>query len=148
MAEYLLKDLVKTEKCQDLIKVESAGVSALDGYPAAEYTIEVCKNYGIDPSPHRARSINPDLARESDLILCMAKTHQVILEKLYRQFKDKVFLIKKFANGNPDQSGTIEDPYGSEKKYYEETFNEIKNEIYRIWPEIKRLAKKKQKAKN
>jgi protein-tyrosine-phosphatase len=148
MAEYLLKDLVREEKYQDLVIVESAGVGALDGYPAAEYTIEVCNNHGVDPSLHRARSITPELMEESDLILCMARNHQVVLEKLFRQFKDKIFLIKKFANGNPDQSGTIEDPYGSEKKYYEKTFIEIKDEIYRIWPEIKKLAEKKQDVKN
>lgn len=148
MAEYLLKNLVREERFHDLIKVESAGVGALDGYSAAEFTIEVCRSYGIDPTPHRARSINPGLIKESDLILCMGLEHQVMLQKIFPQFKDKIYLIKNFAGSNSNQNPTIEDPYGTEKKNYEKAFHEIRNEVYRIWPEIKKLAEKKEEAKN
>lgn len=141
MAEYLLNKLIEEEDLQNLIQVESAGTGALDGYAAADHTVSVCREYGIDVSPHRARSVSPDLIRDADLVLCMGKYHKMDLATIFPHFKEKIELLKKFANSDSDQYMTIDDPYGGPMKAYEKTFLEIRDEIHRIWPEIKQLAR-------
>jgi len=136
MAEYILKDLIKREYLQYLAQVESAGTAALEGYPAAEFTTAVCEKFGIDTTPHIARSINPDMVKRADLILCMGSQHKSELIETFPDFQDKIFLLKQFARKYADTYPTIEDPYGGPKEYYEEIFLEIREEMFRIWPEI------------
>lgn len=143
MAEYLLKDLIDRESLGNLMRVGSAGTGALEGYPAAELTTAVGKTHGIDTTPHRARSINLQILKEADIILCMERHHLVDLYQIFPHFKDKIFLLKKFSGGYSEADGSIGDPYGGPKSAYEETFLEIKEEIERIWPELKRLANAK-----
>lgn len=140
MAEYLLKEIIDRENLQDLMRVGSAGTGALEGYPAAEFTAAVGKAHGIDTTAHRARSINPQILKEADIILCMERHHQNDLYQIFPHFKEKIFLLKKFAGGNSETDGSIRDPYGGPKSTYEETFLEIEKEIERIWPELKHLA--------
>jgi len=143
MAEYLLKDMINRENLQNLMQVGSAGTGALEGYPAAELTTAVGKAHGIDTTPHRARSVSPQLLKEADIVLCMERHHLVDLYQIFPHFREKIFLLKKFAMGNSEAEGSIKDPYGGPKSHYEETFLEIKEEVERIWPELKRLANAK-----
>lgn len=140
MAEYLLKKLIATESLQDSIAVESAGAGALDGYPAAEHAISVGREHGLDLTPHRARTVTPELIRNADLVLCMGKYHQMDLIRVFPHFEDKIFALKEFASANPDRYPTIDDPYGGAKEAYRKTFLEIRVEIERVWSEVKRLA--------
>jgi protein-tyrosine-phosphatase len=143
MAEYLLRDLIKKEYLQNLAQVESAGTEALEGYPAAEYTAAICEKFGLDTTPHRARSITLDMVKNADLILCMGIHHKFDLIKVFPQFHYKIFLLKQFGRYKADSSFTIEDPYGGPKENYEKTFLEIREEVFRIWPEITRRIEEK-----
>ncbi len=84
--------------------------------------------------------MTPELVKRADLILCMGKYHKMDLVNIFPHFKDKIYVLKQFASANSGQYPTIDDPYGGPKKAYVKTFLEIKDEVYRIWPEIKRLA--------
>lgn len=136
MAEYLLKNLIKREYLKKLAEVESAGTGALENHPVAEFTATVCKKFGIDPTLHRARSITLDMVSTADLILCMALSNKLDLVKIFPHFQNKIFLLKQFARKNDTAFHSIEDPYGSLKEDYEKTFLEIKEELFRIWPEV------------
>lgn len=143
MAEYLLKDLINREYLEDLAEVESAGTGALENYPVAEFTAAICNKYAIDPSPHLARSITLDMVDRADIILCMALNNKLDLIKFFPDFQNKIFLLKQFARKNNDAFHSIEDPYGSSIEDYEKTFLEIKEEIFRIWPELTRRIENK-----
>lgn len=143
MAEYFLKDLIKRENLFYMVQVESAGIAALEGYPAAEFTAAVCEEFGIDTTFHRARSLNLDMIDKADLILCMALNHKLELIKNFPHSQNKIFLLKQFASKNVDTFHSIQDPYGGPKENYEKTFLEIRKEIYRIWPELTRRIEEK-----
>jgi protein-tyrosine phosphatase len=68
MAEALLQRALRG---QDGITVESAGLGALVGHPASDYSVELMAEMGIDITGHRARQIHPDMVRDADLVLVM-----------------------------------------------------------------------------
>lgn len=142
MAEYLLKDLVKREYLHHLAEVESAGTSGLDGNPAAEFTTEVCEKYGIDTKRHIARSVEPDMVKRADLILCMGMNNKLELVERFPEFQEKIFLLRQFGD-DARKFHTIEDPYSGPKEFYEEIFLQIREEIFRIWPELTRRVEEK-----
>lgn len=143
MAEYLLRNLIKKQFLQNIAEVESAGTNALDGYPAAEFTTLVCEKFGVDTTPHIARSINPDIVKRADLILCMGLNNKLELLESFPDSQDKTFLLRQFGSYNSDKFHTIEDPYGGPRESYEKTFLEIQEEVFRIWPEVTRRIEEK-----
>lgn len=143
MAEYLLKDLIKRQFLQHISSVESAGTGALEGYPAAEFTTAVCGEYGIDTTAHIARSIKREMINRADLILCMGLNNKLELMENYPDAHDKIFLLRQFGGINSEKFHTIEDPYGGPREAYEKAFHDIREEIFRIWPEITRRIEEK-----
>ena len=143
MAEYLLKNLIKREYLHYLAQVESAGTGALEGYPAAEFTTLVCEQYGIDTTLHQSRPITLEMVKQADLILCMGLNNKQQLLESYPDFEDKIFLLRQFGTHNSGKFHTIEDPYGGPRDSYEKAFLEIREEIFRVWPEITRRIEEK-----
>lgn len=133
-----MKNLIKREYLHYLAHVESAGTRAMQGYPAAELAILVCKEYGIDISLHQSRPIAMEMVKSADLILCMGLNNKTDLIERYPGFEDKIFLIRQFGTHDSKKFHTIEDPYGGPKEYYEKAFLEIREEIFRIWPVVTR----------
>ena len=73
MAEALLR---RELRGQDEFTVESAGLGALVGHPASEYSVELMDEIGEDITGHRARQIHPDMVRDADLVLVMEAGHK------------------------------------------------------------------------
>ncbi|WDV46070.1 hypothetical protein PV797_21755 [Clostridiaceae bacterium M8S5] len=98
MAEAILRDALEklSDKYND-IKVESAGICAVDNGLATTQAIFVMKEQGIDISSHKARRLNEDIIKEADLILTMTKHHKEAILKMYNQAKDKVFTLKEYS---------------------------------------------------
>lgn len=138
-----MKDLIKREYLHYLAQAESAGTGAIEGYPAAEYTIIVSKEFGIDTTPHLSRPINLEMIERADLILCMGLNNKLELIESYPDFQEKIFLLRQFSTNDSDKFHTIEDPFGGPKESYEKTFLDIREEIFRIWPEITRRIEEK-----
>lgn len=145
MAKYYLENLVKKEKLQEHIKVDSAGTSAFHRSPAAEYTRVVCAENHLDASGHTSQAVNADLLNKADLVLCMALHHREALQRQFPRHQNKIFTLKEYARhetGNPF-SPTIEDPYGQELSAYRATFRNITREVERVWPELLKRAEEK-----
>lgn len=81
MAEGIFRRLVQSSGQQDRIFSQSAGLSPVEGAPASENAIAVCKESGIDLSEHRARKLSTDDIDAWDLFFPMTKTHAYILER-------------------------------------------------------------------
>ncbi len=135
MAEGILKKLL-AERGLKGIEVSSAGISALDGYPAALFAIEATKVWEINLEDHFSRKFTPEMLKESDLILVMTKEHLKHIEKMDRKSLEKSYLLKAFPLKNKDENLGIKDPIGCSLEEYNQCFLELEEEIKRILPEI------------
>lgn len=137
MAEGILKDYLQRNKIEN-IEVVSAGIMASSGLPAANYSIMVSVENGIDLSSHRSQLINPDLLKSSDLVLVMEESHKKFIIRFFPFSKDKVYLLKDFGEGS--QGGEIADPMGYDLDTYRGCYKELKKEIYRIILELIKIT--------
>lgn len=107
------------------VRIESAGIFALDGEPASNEAIIAMKKYDIDLLGHHAQTINTELIEKSDLILTMTKAHKMVLEQAA---KGKVFTICEYAG----LDGDIEDPYGGDVDEYEKCADMLYNALSKV----------------
>jgi L-threonylcarbamoyladenylate synthase len=129
MAEALCKaQIARRLGCEtaDLIKegfvVLSAGVSAIDGMPAASHAVEVVKSRGASLDGHASRRAMPDLVRHADHIIAMTADHLDALLDRVPEVADRARLL------DPD-GDDIDDPVGSDLATYQRTAREIERHI-------------------
>ena len=115
---------IAVEKNLD-VRIESAGLFAIDGEPASNEAIIVMKKYGIDLLGHHAQTINTELIEKSDLILTMTAAHKAVLAPAA---EDKVFTVCEYAG----LDGDIKDPYGGDVEEYEECAEMLYNALLKV----------------
>ena len=116
MAEALLQRALRG---QDGITVESAGLGALVGHPASDYSIELMDEMGIDITSHRARQIHPDMVHDADLVLVMEAGHKRAIDDADPSARGKVYRLGEWQDRN------IDDPYRQARIAYEEALEDI-----------------------
>ena len=136
MAEGILKFLLKENNIEN-INVSSAGLSAFEGQRANEKAIDVLKNKGIDIKNHRSRQLTEEIIKTSDLILTMTDSHKKLITNILPEYLHKIYTLKEYAlkvnNESRDNANLdIDDPYGMDMKTYEETSNEITEQLVKI----------------
>lgn len=119
---------IATEKTLD-VRIESAGLFALDGEPASNEAVIVMKKYDIDLLGHHAQSINTELIEKSDLILTMTEAHKVVLEP---SAQGKTFTLSEYAG----IKGDIADPYGGDTDEYEECAKALYDALLKVADKI------------
>jgi len=117
MAEALLRDALRG---QDGITVESAGLGALVGHPASDYSIELMDERGIDIRAHRARQIHPDMVQATDLVLVMESGHRRSIDDADPTARGKVHRLGEW------QDKDIDDPYRQPKAAFADALEDIK----------------------
>lgn len=90
------------------IAVESAGLDALEGVPAAEEAQALLAQRGIDLSGHRGRQLTPELAFAADLILVMSLDQKALCEQQIPSARGRVFLLGQWL---PQGRQEIADPH-------------------------------------
>jgi protein-tyrosine phosphatase len=120
MAEVLLKSALRG---QDEITVESAGLGALVGHPAADYSVELMDEMGEDISGHRARQIHPDMVRAADLVLVMEAGHKRAIDDADPTARGKVHRLGEW------QDKDIDDPYRQPKAAFADALEDIKTGV-------------------
>lgn len=110
------------------VRIESAGIFAVDGEPASNEAVIAMKKYDIDLLGHHAQTINTELIEKSDLILTMTAAHKTVLEPAA---KGKVFTICEYAG----LDGDIIDPYGGDVADYEECAE-------KLWEALQKVAER------
>ncbi len=113
MAEYCLK-----QSHPDL-NIESAGLSALVGHSADDKAIACMDRLSIDIRGHKARQINAELIKKSDLILVMSKNQSQHIEQKWPFAKGKIFRLGHW------QSQNVSDPYQHDQAFFDETCKNI-----------------------
>ena len=120
MAEALLRDALRG---QDGITVESAGLGALVGHPASDYSIELMDEMGIDIRAHRARQIHPDMVQATDLVLVMESGHRRAIDDADPTARGKVHRLGEW------QDKDIDDPYRQPKAAFADALDDIKEGV-------------------
>lgn len=111
MAEGLLHAHLRNDK----IKIESAGLDAIEGQPADPTAVRLMKQKGCDISRHRSRPITSELIRAADLILVMEKWQRYTLESEFKWSRGKVYVIGHW------QGFDVPDPYGKSESTFQES---------------------------
>jgi len=125
MAEALLKRELRE---QDGFTVESAGLGALVGYPASEFSIELMDELGVDITAHRARQIHPDMVNAADLVLVMEAGHKRAIDDADATARGKVYRLGEW------QDKDIDDPYRQPKAAFADALEDIREGV-RLWVE-------------
>lgn len=112
MAEGLLRR--ELEKSHPGVKVESAGLLALDGHPADPMSVELLRERGVDISGHKARQLTVEMVREADLILVMDAGQQKALEDMHPAARGKVHRLGKWREQD------VRDPYRKPREAFEQ----------------------------
>lgn len=101
------------------LNIESAGLSAMVGYPADAKAITCMDNQAIDMRSHVARQLNASLIKKSDLILVMSSNQQKHIERTWPFAKGKIFRLGHWKGEN------IPDPYQHDQNFFDETCRKI-----------------------
>jgi protein-tyrosine phosphatase len=113
--------------------VESAGISALVGYPADDLALELMAGRGLDISGHRARQLTPEMIRSFELILVMEKDQQRAVEAILPSARGRVQRIG--YRGGFD----VMDPYRQGRPAFENALTLIERGLGDLenafWPE-------------
>ena len=120
MAEALLKRELRE---QDGFTVESAGLGALVGYPASDYSLELMAELGVDISEHRARQIHPDMVHSADLVLVMETGHKRAIDVADPTARGKVYRLGEW------QGRDIDDPYRQSKEVFADVLADIEQGV-------------------
>jgi protein-tyrosine phosphatase len=134
MAEGLMKGLVRDQA--DQWRIESSGLWALSQAPAAENTLRVLMERGIDLSAHESRIITRQMVEEFNLILTMEKNHKEALKVAFPEHTGKIFTLREMVGG----TGDVGDPVGFPVQVFEETAREIEEILIKGFSRINRLA--------
>lgn len=139
MAEAMMKEML-AKKQKENIEVYSAGIYAGTGDVPTQTAVEVMKeSYGIDLSHHRATNIKESQIEKMDLILCATISHKIEILQDYPQLQNKVYTLKEYAGlAREGRNFDISDPWGYDKKVYENCAKEIEECLEKILGKIEK----------
>ncbi len=117
-------------------QVASAGVFAAPGYPAAQNTLVLLKQKGIDLSGHRSVQITLEMMQSYNLILTMERGQKEGIQIAFPDHAQKVYLMSEMVG----EYWEIGDPVGGALIEFEETAREIEQILITGYDRICRLA--------
>jgi len=124
IAERLLAHALEVqEEPLKSLKVASAGVAAMEGYPPSANSVKVLKNVGLDLSDHISQGLSDDLMKHTVLFLCMTESHRYYINNTYPDLKTPVLLMRELLP--PPADPQIPDPYGMDLKWYQICFDSM-----------------------
>jgi protein-tyrosine phosphatase len=97
MAEVLLKDELRRRGRTD-VDVASRGTWGMDGSPAMPEAVEAVGELDIDLRNHRARSLDVDEVRASDVVVAMTSVHVREIIQMVPEAEPKVVLLKQLRD--------------------------------------------------
>ncbi|HTL71612.1 MAG TPA: low molecular weight protein arginine phosphatase [Candidatus Eisenbacteria bacterium] len=117
MAEGIFRKLIGAKAAE--YSVSSAGISALDGFPATQETVDVMRGEGVDVSDHQSQRLRPEMVQLADRIFVMETIHRDWILRMAPGAAGKTFLLTEFASrdeleGSPD----IPDPIRMSPNFY------------------------------
>jgi protein-tyrosine-phosphatase len=123
------------------LEIASAGTAAIDGLPATEEAIAVCRGAGIQIEDHRSRRLTAGLLAECELVLTMEQWHRFIAMRLLPERAERVHHLALFAGDG--RGGDVEDPIGGGPEEYRRAFARIRDLLQRALPQILEQSQRK-----
>ena len=120
VAEAVLRHRLE-ERGMEEWTVRSAGTWAIQERGAAQNSIRVLAERGIDISDHRSRMVSSELLKEADLILCMESGHVEALKAEFPEAVGRIHLLSEMAG----ESFSISDPYREPLEQYQRMANTV-----------------------
>ncbi len=112
MAQGIFNRIIKERNLTD-ITCSSCGIYAYSGDSATENAVRAAAALGADISSHRSRAFSPYISDETDLFVCMTKSHAAAIKSVS---PDKNVYV--LGDG-------ISDPYGGDFETYLTCANQI-----------------------
>jgi len=129
MAAGLAREWARSREPDGLtIEIDSAGIAAGDGQPAADQAIETLRERGGDLGSHRSKILTLEMIDQADLILTMTPSHAQAVMQIAPGAEHKVFPI--------DPLHAISDPIGQPIEVYREVADQLGILIERRLQEI------------
>jgi protein-tyrosine-phosphatase len=126
----------KVEGTADEWRIDSAGIWAQRGLPAAQYTREVLRARGIALADYRSKPLSREMLEDFNLILAMEGNHREALRAAFPQHAGKIFLLSEMI----DRFDDVVDPVGGPLADFEDTAREIETILEQGYERIYRLA--------
>ena len=102
------------------LRVESAGIGALEGHAADETMSKIAAENGLSLDGHIARQFTAELAAEFDLILALEKGHIRVITEKAPAVSGKTMLLGQWLSA-PE----IADPYRRSEEFYKVVFKQL-----------------------
>lgn len=143
MAETIAKHYLSSRHAEAEIEIQSAGTAGFAAEPASSQASTVMAEMGYPASSHQARRLTKDMVNRASLILTMTENQRAEIIKLIPQAKDKVFLLKEYAQAEAgnlySNNMDIMDPFGHSVEYYRICAGEIAPLVSRALDKFLRL---------
>ena len=119
MAEAIASDLAARETL--VLRVTSAGMSALEGHEATELTRAALAEIGLSIEDHRARQLTRELVIEAALVVTATARQRNDLHHFFRAESHKIVSFDDLTS-----LGDLADPYGAGPEAFAKTAALIK----------------------
>ena len=132
MAEGLFKKFVEGRSGK--FSVSSAGISAVDGFPATEETVRVMREAGADVSNHQSRRLTLEMIKSADKIFVMERFHKDWVLRLAPEADDKVMLLTEYSKKGDGFAAEIDipDPIRMSDHFYQNIMSIIRDCVKKI----------------
>lgn len=121
-------------------RIESVGVSALDGQPATLESVLVAAERGVDLGGHQSRAATLERLELFSLMLVMERRHKDALQAEFPHLADRVHLLTEMVGDQSD----IWDPVGTGIENYRAMADQVTELIERGQAQISKLASHEQ----
>lgn len=112
------------------IQVESAGLAAWEGEPAAAQAVQVLQEKGIDLMSHQARLVRREILAAADWIIPMTAAHEMQLKGAFPEFAPKIKRLGHWAGDGKDQD--IPDPWGGSVEQYRRCAEDMEALLHKV----------------
>ncbi len=130
MAEWIMKSILM-DKSKEIC---SRGLVVLFPEPRNMKVTDLLMNHAIPCEEQVSEEFTANLADEQTLILTMNFTEKVKLIEDYG-LSSHVYTLKEFAEEEEEGEALepdVRDPYSGDEEAYEESYNEIKDLLYKV----------------
>ncbi|RLT40712.1 MAG: low molecular weight protein arginine phosphatase [Chloroflexi bacterium] len=136
LAEVIGRQLLTTRYPGIAWQVGSAGVRAVNGYPATPASVTVAGRHGFDLSRHNSRALTEPVVEAADLLVTMEAAHKRAILAAFVQAEGRVFALGELIG----ESADVDDPIGLPLEQYEYTYALLEKWINEALPHIARLT--------
>ncbi len=121
MAEVMFRAVLPAE-----LQVGSAGIGALEGWPADPEACRILEAEGLDASGHLGRQLTQEMLLAADLVLVMDLAQKAWCERMTPSLLGRIFLL---GHWRPAGSQEIADPFRQGPEAFHVAYEAIRESV-------------------